>query len=333
MRDGKAQQDACQPEQTDEPQLLPRERSGRKEGLKGAHSAGGVAAWRVTLPLGGREHQGEVTCAGVETCFSEGTQHVAKTVVLQVTEVGLVTAFVFGAISFVSPCVLPLLPGYLSLMSGYSVAELEEGTQSTAHMLKVTSLFVAGFTVVFVALGAVATSVGDFLVHNQRASQRVAGWLVVIFGLILVLYATGALKSLNRLLRDRQWDIRPSRFGVWAAPVMGLAFGFAWTPCIGLVLGPILTLAATQDTVLRGMVLLLAYSLGLGVPFILAGVGTSKAFSAMKFMRGRLRTIEIASGALLMGFGFLMITDQLFYISSWLQGVLDGTFLERLANI
>lgn len=248
-------------------------------------------------------------------------------------EVGLLTAFVFGAISFVSPCVLPLLPGYLSLMSGYSVAELEEGQQPSAHMLKVTALFVAGFTIVFVALGAVATTVGDFLVHNQRASQRVAGWLVVVFGLVLVLYATGAFKGLNRLLRDRQWDVRPSRFGVWAAPVMGLAFGFAWTPCIGLVLGPILTLAATEDTVLRGMVLLLAYSLGLGVPFILAGLGTSKAFDAMKFLRGHLRTIEIASGALLMGFGFLMITDQLFYISSWLQGVLNGTFLERLANI
>ncbi len=248
-------------------------------------------------------------------------------------EVGLLTAFVFWAISFVSPCVLPLLPGYLSLMSGYSVAELEEGRQSTGRMLRVTLLFVAGFTAVFVALGAVATTVGDFLVHNQRASQRVAGWLVVGFGLLLVLYATGALRSLNRLLRDRHWDPRPSRFGVWAAPVMGLAFGFAWTPCIGLVLGPILTLAATEETVARGMLLLAAYSFGLGVPFILAGLGTSKAFAAMKRLRGRLRTVEIASGAMLMGFGFLMISDQLFIISSWLQAVLEGTFLERLANI
>jgi len=175
------------------------------------------------------------------------------------TEVGVVTAFVFGTVSFVSPCVMPLLPGYLSLMSGYSVAELERGGQSRSRMLRVTVLFVAGFTVVFVALGAIATSVGDFLVHNQQSAQRLAGWAVIGFGILVIVYATGLSSTLSRLLRDRHWDVRPSRFGIWAAPVMGLAFGFAWTPCIGLVLGPILTLAATSETVGRGMYLLGAY--------------------------------------------------------------------------
>ena len=249
------------------------------------------------------------------------------------TQVGILTAFVFGAISFVSPCVLPLLPGYLSLMSGYSVAELETGSPSTSRMVRVTLLFVAGFTVVFVALGAAATALGDFLLHNQRAAQQLAGWVVALFGVVVIVYAAGGFAWLNSLLRDRRFDVRPSRFGQWAAPVMGLAFGFAWTPCIGLVLGPILAMAATQETVLRGMVLLLAYSLGLGVPFVIAGVGTSKAFGAMRFLRGHLRTIEVLSGVLLVGFGFLMITDQLFIISSWMQRVLEGTFLERLANI
>lgn len=248
-------------------------------------------------------------------------------------DVGLATAFLFGAISFVSPCVLPLLPGYLSLMSGYSVADLEVGDRSSARMFRVTLLFVAGFTLVFVVLGATATALGDLLVHNQRTAQQIAGWLVVGFGVVIIIYALSSSMLLNRILRERRMDVRPSRLGAWAAPIMGIAFGFAWTPCIGLVLGPILLAAGTQGTVGQGMVLLLAYSLGLGVPFILAGIATSKAFGAMRFLRKHLRKIEVASGVLLIGFGFLMITDQLFVISSWMQRLLEGTFLERLANI
>ncbi len=249
------------------------------------------------------------------------------------TDVNLIVAFGAGILSFISPCVLPLLPGYLSLMSGYSVAELEAGSASSARMLRVTGLFVLGFTVVFVALGAAATGVGSFLARNKNLANQVAGWVVVGFGLLIVWTAVSKSSLLARLTRERRMEVRPSRLGSWAPPVMGLAFGFAWTPCIGPVLGVILTASAVQETVVRGMMLLFVFALGLGVPFVLAGVGMSRAFRAMRFMRRYLRPINITSGLLLAGFGVLMITGQISVLSSWISRLLIDTPLERLANI
>ena len=248
-------------------------------------------------------------------------------------EVGILTAIVFGAISFVSPCVLPLLPGYLSLMSGYSVADLQDGNASVGRMFRVTMLFVAGFTVVFVALGAGATSVGRFLVRNQTVATQIAGWIVVVFGLLIVILSISNSQALSWMTRERRMEVRPSRLGGWAPPVMGIAFGFGWTPCIGPVLGGILTAAATQDTVGQGMLLLFFYSMGLGVPFVLAGVGMTKAFGAMAFMRKYLRPINIASGLMLAGFGVLMITGQLTELSSWFTNFFIRIGLEDIANI
>ncbi len=248
--------------------------------------------------------------------------------------VSLATAVLFGGLSFISPCVLPLLPGYLSLMSGYSVAELQSGEGSVRRMLVVTSLFVAGFTAVFVALGATATSLGRFVLANLTTGTRIAGWIVVVFGLVIFFSALTNASWLQNLMRERRMDVRPSRFGKFAPPVMGVAFGFGWTPCIGPVLGGILALAGTQETVGQGIVLLLAYSAGLGVPFILAGVGMTRAFKTMTFFRKHLRTINVFSGALLAGFGVLMITNRLFIVSGWVTEVLERIpGLERLAAI
>jgi cytochrome c-type biogenesis protein len=245
--------------------------------------------------------------------------------------VTLFVAFTAGLISFVSPCVLPLLPGYLSLMSGYSVADLQDGSASWRRMMRVTLLFVAGFTAVFVALGAGATSIGGFLIRNKDEAARWAGWLVLAFGIIILLTAFQKGGGfLGRLMRERRMEIRPNRLGAWAPPLMGVAFGFAWTPCIGPVLGAILGIAATQETALQGIVLLLAYAAGLGVPFVLAGIGMSKTFRAMSFFRKYLRPINVASGALLAAFGLVMITGNLTTLSSWVTNFFLDT---PLANI
>jgi cytochrome c-type biogenesis protein len=248
-------------------------------------------------------------------------------------EVGIGAAFLFGIISFVSPCVLPLLPGYLSLMSGYSVGDLEAGTASTARMAKTTGLFVLGFTVVFVLLGAAATSLGQVVSRYQFTATRVAGWLVVAFGALIVVSAISNSPFLAGLMRERRMEVRPSRLGAWAPIVMGLAFGFAWTPCIGPVLAAILLTASVQETVGEGMVLLLSYALGLGVPFVLAGIGMTKMLGAVRFLRRYLRPINIASGLLLAAFGVLMITGNLARLSGWFQELFTTIGLDRLAEI
>ncbi len=246
----------------------------------------------------------------------------------------LIVAFAFGALSFISPCVLPLLPGYLSMMSGYSAADLSEGNVSTARMVRVTLLFIAGFTAVFVALGAGATSVGSFLLRNQVGAVRVAGWFIVAMGLFIAVTALWNPTFLMPLMRERRVEVRPSRLGAWAPPLMGAAFGFGWTPCIGPVLAAIFTLSFTQSTVAQGMLLLFAYSMGLGIPFLLASLALTKAFGAFTWFRKYLRPINVASGVLLAGFGVLMITNQLPALSRWFIDVMEGVpGLSGLAEI
>ena len=247
--------------------------------------------------------------------------------------VSLLVAFAFGALSFVSPCVLPLLPGYLSLMSGYSASDLQEGRASTGRMIRVTLLFIAGFTAVFVALGAGATSFGSFLLRNQNEALRIAGWVVIAMGLFIAITALWNPQWMMPLMRERRVEVRPSKLGAWAPPVMGAAFGFGWTPCIGPVLAAIFTLSATQDTVGQGMLLLFAYSMGLGIPFLAASIGMTKAFSAFGWFKKHLRTINAASGALLAFFGVLMITGRLTDLSRWAIEIMEDVGLSRLANI
>ncbi|MGH8871765.1 MAG: cytochrome c biogenesis CcdA family protein [Acidimicrobiia bacterium] len=240
-------------------------------------------------------------------------------------------AFGAGIISFISPCVLPLLPGYLSMMSGYSASQLEAGDVSTARMTRVILFFIVGFTVVFVALGAIATGLRTWLVENLTTFTRLAGLTVIVFGLLMVAMAVSDRGVLAGLGRERRIDVRPSRLGEWAPPVMGMAFGFAWTPCIGPVLTVIVATASLQETLGRGVVLLLAYSLGLGVPFLLAGLGLFKVFGRL---RPYLRPIIIASGVLLTLFGVVMVTGNVSTLSNWFSDVLLSIpFLRDLATI
>lgn len=246
---------------------------------------------------------------------------------------GALSAFVFGALSFASPCVLPLLPGYLALMSGYSTAELQAGKASVLRMVRVTALFVAGFTLVFVALGAGATSVSGLLLRNRILVSRVAGSLIILFGLLILVMAFSSSPRLGFLYRERRLEVKPSRLGGWAPPLMGMAFGFGWTPCIGPVLAAILTLAADQDTVGRGMLLLFVFSMGLGVPFIAAGVGVTKVYAGVRFLQRRLKWINAASGLFMVGFGVLFVTGRISDLSSLISSLMIRLGLEWLASI
>jgi cytochrome c-type biogenesis protein len=246
----------------------------------------------------------------------------------------LALAFGGGILAFLSPCVLPMLPGYLGLMSGYSVSSLQDGSASRGRMLRVTLLFVLGFSIVFVATGAAATQISTFLARNQNLTERVAGTLIIVFGIVMIGMAFSTKGVLGILSRERRVEIRPSKLGNWAPPVMGLAFGFGWTPCIGPILGGVLLVAATQDTVAQGMLLLAFFSLGLGVPFVLAGVGMSKAFSAMKNFRKWMRPVNIAGGLAMIIFGAIMFSGNIGWLSGQVSAVFRAVpFLERLAEI
>lgn len=251
---------------------------------------------------------------------------------MTIEEVNLVAvgvAFLFGALSFVSPCVLPLLPGYLSLMSGYSADELKGGRQSTMRMLRVTLLFVAGFTLVFVAWGLGASWA---LPGNRWVVW--AGWFVIFMGVLVFVTAVWNPRFLLPILRERRLEIRPSRLGVFAPPLMGVAFGFGWTPCIGPVLGSILAISATgSGGTWEGVVLLLAYSLGLAVPFLAAALATNKVMSGFDRLKPYLRTVQAASGLLLAGFGLLLVTDQINNLSTWFSDVLRSIGLDSLNEI
>jgi len=241
---------------------------------------------------------------------------------VEIGNVNIIVAFLAGTLSFLSPCVLPLLPGYLSMMSGYSATDLAEGRVTTGRMFRTTLLFVAGFTVVFVALGATATALGSVLIRNQRTLLVIAGWVVIGMGALIILSALWNPRLLMPFMRERRVEVRPSRLGRWAAPVMGAAFGFGWTPCIGPILGSIFTIAATEGSVPQGMFLLFVYSMGLGVPFVLAGIGIGKAYGALGWFKRHFKAIIVMSGILLVGFGVLMVTNTLLELNIWFQRIL-----------
>lgn len=240
-------------------------------------------------------------------------------------------AFGGGIVSFLSPCVLPLLPGYLAMLSGYSSSDIAAGNVSLLHMLRTVGLFVAGFTVVFAALGAGAASISSLLRRNLPDLTRVAGLVIVVFGLLIVALAFSNRGILASFSRERRFDVRASRLGPWAPPIMGMAFAFGWTACIGPILTVILATAATQETLGRGVALLVIYSLGLGLPFLVSGLGMVKLFERM---RRWLRPLNIVSGLALALFGVVMATGNLSDWATGLSGVfLDIPFLRDLAQI
>jgi cytochrome c-type biogenesis protein len=208
-------------------------------------------------------------------------------------------AFVAGALSITSPCCLPLLPGYLSYVSGISAEQ--EGDRR--RVLGAAALFVGGFAFVFTALGATASALGDFFLAKLPLFIKISGAFVVVMGLAML----GVLR-LPFLYREARFDLSRVRRGPAGAVPLGMAFAFGWTPCVGPVLGAILTSAAATRTVWKGSTLLLVYSLGMGIPFLLLAFGSSKANLTFGFLKRHALAVERAGGALLVSMGVLLIT-------------------------
>ncbi len=295
-------------------------------------------------------------------------------------QVSVVAAFIAGLISFVSPCVLPLVPGYISMLSGIGVDQLRQGQQPRGSLLGSSLAFVAGFSAVFVTFGASASAVGQFLVHNRNLLAPLAGAIIVLFGLHLVgwlgqisiragLLIGAVLVALAVALRLRpgllgqtlgpihlvsaslvflagppltQWLNRDIHFrnlgghagqagsqgrlaGITSGFLLGFAFAFGWTPCIGPILAAVLAMAATSETIARGVFLLAVYSAGLAIPFLLTALGINRFLVFYQRFRRHLHAVEVSSGVLLLVVGGLIFVNRL----TWLSGKLS--FLNRFA--
>lgn len=229
--------------------------------------------------------------------------------------VTLFAAFGAGFLSFISPCVLPLIPGYISYISGMSLDDMRKAdTAARRRLFTSTLFFILGFSLVFMAMGASASAIGAFLLGHLRIVQRIAGAVIVIFGLhLLGVFRIGFL--------DRDTRVQTSRKPATplGALIVGTAFAFGWTPCIGPILGGILTIAGSKNTVGEGVLLLAVYSAGLGVPFLLTSLAVDRFFAASARVRRYYRAIEIVSGVLLVLLGLLIFTDKFTVLSRFLQ--------------
>jgi cytochrome c-type biogenesis protein len=240
----------------------------------------------------------------------------------------VIAAFAVGFVSFVSPCVLPLVPGYLSAVSGVSLAEIKGGEQRMWRILLPAFVFCLSFTVVFVALGMTATGLGSALQDGRGTLDKVAGVVIIALGVLFVI--TPFVPKLNREWRP---DALMSRAGSGGPLVAGAAFAFAWTPCVGPTLGTILTAASVQDTVGKGAVLLLFYSAGLAVPFLLTAVAFTRATAAFRWLRDRYLIITGISGAVLIAMGVLLYTGELTRLNLEAQQALDSLGLNFFQEI
>ncbi|GAA1135820.1 cytochrome c biogenesis protein CcdA [Kribbella jejuensis] len=212
--------------------------------------------------------------------------------------VALPIAVLAGAISFFSPCVVPLLPGYLSYVTGLSAAEL--GSEKRGRMLAGTALFVAGFSTVFILTGVLFGTAGNLLIDHQTAITRVLGGLTVVLGIVFL----GGFGFMQRDLRVH----RVPAVGIAAAPLLGVLFGFGWTPCIGPTLGTVMTLATTQGSTARGATLALVFSLGLGIPFIVAALAFRRMLGAVAWVRKHQLLVIRIGGVLMIAVGLLLLT-------------------------
>ena len=286
-------------------------------------------------------------------------------------DVPLAAAFLAGLVSFLSPCVLPLVPGYISMLSGIGLEQLRQGQQPRGSLFASALSFVVGFSVVFISFGASASAVGTFLREHRTELAPVAGALIILFGLhllgllakltvrvgiilgaILVVLGVVALlvhgplffhlgavhffslsvigflgPSLARWLnRDVHLRSTSSQPGIWSGFLLGFAFAFGWTPCIGPILATVLALAAASDTIARGILLLAIYSAGLAVPFLLTALGIGQFLKFYQRFRKHLHAVELFSGALLLFIGGLVFVNRLTWLAGKL-GFLNGLVL------
>jgi cytochrome c-type biogenesis protein len=232
-----------------------------------------------------------------------------------------IAAFFAGLVSFLSPCVLPLVPGYVSLISGVGVQELQSrGSQSLRKVMLNSIGFILGFSLVFVTLGAVSTEVGQLLAQYKSTLARLAGCVIVLFGLHL----TGLFR-INALYADKRLHNVKGGSTLWGAFLIGFAFAFGWTPCVGPILAVILGFAAAQDSVVSGIALLGVYSMGLAIPFLLTALAIERFLRFYSRFRAHLHAVEVASGAFLIVLGVLLVFGRLTLLSNYFS------FLNRFA--
>ncbi len=212
-------------------------------------------------------------------------------------------AFGAGFISFLSPCVLPLIPGYISYISGESLGDIVEKQKKV--ILK-TVLFSLGFSLVFISFGATASLIGNILLENSNTLRIIAGIIIIIFSLQLI-----GILNLNFLNQEKRFQTKNYSNNLFFPVLVGAAFGFGWTPCIGPVLGSILTLAAVESSIGKGILLLSFYSLGLAIPFILSGYGISKFLAFSKNFRKNIKIVSVTGGVILLMTGILILTNKL----------------------
>jgi cytochrome c-type biogenesis protein len=229
-------------------------------------------------------------------------------------ELSFLIVFSAGLLSFLSPCVLPLIPGYIAFVTGISVADLTDqggSRRKMAYAMFGSFLFVLGFSAVFVALGATATWLGALLTQRLPLLVNIAGVVIVLFGI----HQLGLLKF-NFLTATKQIDLSTDKLGHLKAPLLGAAFAFGWTPCIGPILAAILTYAATMDTVGKGVTLLIVYSAGLGIPFLLTTMAMNVFFTFFSRLKKYMGSIQKISGGILVLLGLLMLSGKLTLITS-----------------
>ena len=225
--------------------------------------------------------------------------------------IGFAISFAAGLLSFLSPCVLPLIPSYVTFVTGLSLEDVQRARRvALVHSL----LFVLGFSLIFLALGATATTLGRILGYNREWVGRIGGVLVIVLGL----YLLGAF-NIGWFSRERRLHIADKPLGYLGTVFVGMAFAAGWTPCIGPILGAVLTYTASSADLNRGLVLLSAYSLGLAVPFVLAALMVDRFIGLFQRYRGAMIWTSRVAGVLLIGVGILMLTDTMRLLSQWLN--------------
>jgi cytochrome c-type biogenesis protein len=225
----------------------------------------------------------------------------------------MLVALLAGVISFLSPCVLPIVPPYLAYMSGVSLNEMSGETAARRRAVIAALFFVMGLSTVFLILGFTASAFGAFFLQNQILFARISGIVIIVFGLHFL--GVFRIPFLDREARMDAGDKGGSSFGAY---VLGLAFAFGWTPCIGPQLGAILSLAASEASVSRGTFLLGVYAAGLGIPFLLAAMFITRAMGVMNRLKRHMKTIERVMGGLLLAVGIAMVTGAFTTFSWWL---------------
>ncbi len=236
--------------------------------------------------------------------------------VIKLSTISYFLTFAEGILTFISPCILPMLPVYFLYLAGTDTNSDIAATESAGPALKnrlITNSigFVIGFTLVFVALGATATSLGHFLVNNRDILQKISGVIMVLFGLNFI-----GIFKLPFLNMEKRFEFKFNRLGFMSSIIFGVVFGFGWTPCLGAFLGSALFIAGNSETIYQGILLLLLYSVGLGVPFIITAVAFDKLKGALKQIQRHSRAISIISGVILIAAGILVFTGSLKYLGS-----------------